>query len=386
MKRMFLILLAILPMIVLTFSCSGDEEEKVVYAERIDIDKKEIDLVVGEEVFIKCNVYPSDAVDGRLNWSSEHISLVEFDGKGTIKAKKDGFARIKINNESHSIVEYIMINIKPRMVEGISLAYDEVEIQKGHIFRLFATVTPIDASDKTVDWISSDINIAKVTIEGDIFPVNVGECTITAVSNSNRSIAATCKVTVLPPPPAPIERLSFESYVNSVRVGDEIALKVIIYPENYIEETLVWSSDDPSIATVSQSGKVKGIKQGVVAIRVKTSSGKVMEDCRVTVNERTDIVNIVFGGSSTSSINGYVTGDVTFRIYNGTERSISPVRVYITESLQGKVILEVDPRSFSPLGAKESTSFWSASFNWVYRPVFHCEYLSGGVSYTISKE
>lgn len=380
MKKVLFVLFS-----VLLFGCSEKEDEPV-YAERIDIDKKELTMEIGEEVFVKCNVYPSDAIDGKLYWGSPDQKLIEFDGKGMIRAKKEGLARIKINNVSQTIIEYITVNIKPRIVEGISMTFKEVEMKKGETKQLYATVLPTDASDKKIEWVSSDINIVKVSADGSIYAVNVGECTITAISKSNPSISAPCKLTVLPPPASAIQEIRFESYLNSLVQGETIALKVNIMPENYIEEKMIWSSEDTSIATVDQNGNVTGVGTGLTTIVVKTSSGRVSADCRVNVKERTDIVKIVLVSSSTTSINGYVTGNVIFSVYNGTERSIDPVRVYITESYQNGVVLEVNREELSSLGIKQSSAFWEATFRGVYRPVVHCDYISEGKSYTISKE
>jgi len=382
MKKLFLLLTL---MGVISSACSSGEEDSIL-AERIELEKLELTMEIGEEVFVKCTSYPVNAIDGELIWSTTDNDLITIDGRGTIRAKRHGTAWIRIVNVGNTLTANIKVIINPIAAEKISLNREKVEIEAGSAFQLSATIIPPGSPDTAIEWLSSNTEVATVSANGLINALKIGECTITAVLRSNRSISASCKVNVLPAPPAPIEEIRFENYSNNVEEGKEIILKVKILPENYIEEKLVWSSEEPSIATVDQTGKVKGISVGLATIKVRTESGRVTGECRVFVNVNTSIVNIVFGSGAISSINGYVTGDVSFRVYNGTDDTITPTRVYITESLQNKVILEVSSSDLHPLSAKEGSYTWSAHFNMVYKPVFHCDYVSGGKTYTVSKE
>ena len=60
---------------------------------------------------------------------------------------------------------------------------------------------------------------------------------------------------------------------KSVNVGESITLTATLDPSN-ATTTFTWSSDDTSIATVSSSGVVTGVKVGSTKVRVKTSNGK----------------------------------------------------------------------------------------------------------------
>ena len=61
--------------------------------------------------------------------------------------------------------------------------------------------------------------------------------------------------------------------IKSVNVGESITLTATLDPSN-ATTTFTWSSDDTSIATVSSSGVVTGVKVGSTKVRVKTSNGK----------------------------------------------------------------------------------------------------------------
>ena len=78
-------------------------------------------------------------------------------------------------------------------VTGLGLSSMSIAIQVGQTFTLETTVTPEDASDKSVVWASSDTSIAKVDENGVVTGVAEGTATITAKAGD---ITAFCLVTV----------------------------------------------------------------------------------------------------------------------------------------------------------------------------------------------
>ena len=68
---------------------------------------------------------------------------------------------------------------------------------------------------------------------------------------------------------------------ETVKVGETVTLEATVLPENATDKTVTWESKDASIATVSDSGVVTGVKAGQVQI-VATAGGKSAE-CTVTV-------------------------------------------------------------------------------------------------------
>jgi len=76
----------------------------------------------------------------------------------------------------------------------------------------------------------------------------------------------------------------------TVNVGETITLTPTLTPAD-ANTTLEWSSDDTSIAKVSQSGVVMGLKAGTAIITVKTSNGLTAE-CFVKVEDPSGITDI----------------------------------------------------------------------------------------------
>lgn len=79
-------------------------------------------------------------------------------------------------------------------VTGITLSPTEISIGADETATITATVSPSDATNKTVTWASSDASIATVDA-GKVKAIAEGEATITATTNDG-NYSATCIVTV----------------------------------------------------------------------------------------------------------------------------------------------------------------------------------------------
>lgn len=84
----------------------------------------------------------------------------------------------------------------PVEVTGISIDVSELSLKKGSNYKLEATIEPVDATNKTITWTSSDENIVTVD-DGEITAVSIGSATIT-VTTKDGNKTCECKVTVTP--------------------------------------------------------------------------------------------------------------------------------------------------------------------------------------------
>lgn len=80
------------------------------------------------------------------------------------------------------------------LAESISLDETEKTIEEGMEFTLTATVLPEDATNKTVEWSSSDTSVATVDEEGKVTVIGVGECQIIAKTTDGTELTAECRL------------------------------------------------------------------------------------------------------------------------------------------------------------------------------------------------
>ena len=175
-------------------------------------------------------------------------------GTVTIEAVKDGLTascRVKVKKPT------ITLNHKSITI------YDKITTRT----KLVATVNGVKMAGNKVKWTTSDSKTASVK-NGTVTARKTGRVTITATANG---IKAKCTVKVSKP------SLEVKTKSVGVKKGKTVKLKAYAKPNKRI----VYKSDDHTIAKVSKSGQVEGIKRGNTIIRVICNGIK--EEVPVTV-------------------------------------------------------------------------------------------------------
>ena len=87
--------------------------------------------------------------------------------------------------------------------------------------------------------------------------------------------------------PVPVEDIIVDPTSLELEVGQSANITATVIPENADDTTFYWQSADETIATVSDSGRVKGIAEGETDILAVTTDGQKTAACHVTVVQRT---------------------------------------------------------------------------------------------------
>ena len=169
-------------------------------------------------------------------------------------------------------------------VSGISLSKSSASMYVGDSpLALTATITPSNASDKSVVWSSSDASVASVTagsgLDATVTPVAAGTATIT-VSTQDGKFSASCVLTVM----QHVTGVSISKSSLTLYTGQTETLSAQVKPDDATDTRLTWSSSDKTVATVA-NGKVTALKAGSVQIRVTTFEGGFQDVCNLTVKQ-----------------------------------------------------------------------------------------------------
>ena len=165
-------------------------------------------------------------------------------------------------------------------VSSVSVSPSSVSLQVGGSRQLSATVSPGNATDRTVTWSSSDVSVASVSSSGVVKALKAGSATVTAKAGG-KSASASVVVKAAGSVTVPVSMVSV-SGSRTVSVGSSVRLSATVSPANATNKAVVWGSLDPSVATVGADGTVTGVKAG--STRIVATAGNVSAAFDVSVS------------------------------------------------------------------------------------------------------
>mgnify|MGYP004616266103 FL=1 len=225
--------------------CKVKVEKKVVPVSGITIDKESLKMKVGETYHLTAKVSPEDATDKSVVWKSEDESIATVDQEGLVMAVKGG-SKTMITATSGEFSASCAVTIEEDVipVKGITLDKEIIEMAVGSSCRLNATITPSDATDKTIIWDSSDETIAIVSSSGVIAALKEGDVTITAYS-LDRKKSASCGVFIKDVKIALAKTTGIIGVNDNLNVAPYLKSNVSIKPSD-----VTLSSSDSKVAAV----------------------------------------------------------------------------------------------------------------------------------------
>ena len=230
---------------------------------------------------LTATVYPSNATDKSLTWSSSKPSVATVDAKtGLITGVGHGDTIITVKtNDGGYHAACIVTVYKKTEVTGISLNTESRALYVGNTYQLKATVEPTTATFPEVTWKSDNTSVATVDQFGLVRAVGVGTTFISVSSNDNPFIVKKCKIV------SSIQTTGVKLNVDSIELYETATkmLKATVEPSNATNKGVIWSSSDPSVASVSVDGVVTAISRGTAVITCTTKDSSKTAKCTVKV-------------------------------------------------------------------------------------------------------
>ena len=240
-------------------------------------------MTVGGTFQLTATIAPSNATNKNVTWTSNNTNVASVNSSGLVTANSAGTATITVatvdgNKRATCTVTVVAATIP---VTGVSLSSTAKTMTAGENFPLTATVTPSNATDKSVTWASNNTYVASVNSSGTVTANNAGTATITVTTvDGNRQ--ATCTVTVVAAT-IPVSGVSLNSTARTMTTGGNFQLTATVTPSNATNKNVTWTSNNANVASVNSSGLVTANSAGTATITVATVDGNKQATCAVTV-------------------------------------------------------------------------------------------------------
>lgn len=285
-------------------------------------------LRVGEKVEMPYTITPA-LVETKLTWTSSNTEVATVDADGTITGLKYGKTTIRVETDNGKYATKT-INVY-NMPKSMTFEQSYMSMAVGQTFTFEPILKP-DNSYVIYNWSISDDTIATLTKSGVITAKKIGTTVVTLTNDLGQ--VATCDITVYPAPES--IKLNQTTVIQTVKNG--YILKPTITPSNALT-SYTWESSNPEVATVSDTGYIKTLKEGKTTITVKTTNNKtascevIVSDSPVVVN--LDYENIVLDKNATKQLNATCLPTAVQTKYTWTSSNTSVAKVSSTGLVTG---------------------------------------------------
>lgn len=327
----------------------------------------------GEKRYLKLHLVPEDATPKTIEYTSSNnnIAAADKDEKDSlcccVTSKGSGTTTITaiVDGEITASCK-VKVGSSDVKVTSVSLSKTSLTLEPNNSEVLYCTVSPTNATNKAVEWNSDNKSVATVSSNGVVTAKADGTARIT-VTSVDGAYSASCTVNVKTNTPTVVKVNSVELTNKSVTIktGSSTTLEFKINPSNATNQNVTWKSDDESVATVSSTGVVRGIKQGKTEISVTTVDGGYTDKCIVNVEYVApyfSIISNVTVTATTASATTTLGGDITVVAEAGLQYSLDSQfgndAILVPGNFSTKNVSYVTNIS----GLKEKTTYYCRSY------------------------
>ena len=326
---------------------------------RIVLDKKELEIEVGEKGKIGVTVEPASAKNKDIRYRIGNNEIAEVDENGIITGKRTGTTSLMVMAGKRSEICVVKVKEKKPFIERIELNKKNIEISEGNTTSLAIEIIPENAINREIEIESNNDNIRTDKSVVEVGEDGKAEINITGRKAGESEIIITagdikesCRVKIKD---AEIKELKLD---NTEIVMQENQLRRItanIEPREVEGKEITWKTSNKEVAEVDNNGLVKGKKEGESIITA--TSGDKSANCKIKV-EKTKLAVLGLALSTNSvEIQEEKTAKLTVSIAP-KEASNKEVNIHLDNdnaSINGeKVIVDEDGKAEIEITGKKA--------------------------------
>jgi uncharacterized repeat protein (TIGR02543 family) len=254
----------------------------VVSVTGISLDNSNITLAgLNSSATLIATITPSKVSNGGITWTSDNSNVATVDQYGVVTSKGIGSATITATTADGNFTATATITVTAVSVTSLSLNKTTLNLSGlNSTATLVATISPSNASNRKITWMSDNTSVATVDANGKVVSKGIGSAIISATTEDGGFTAtSTVTVTAVSVTGLTLDKSTLDlEGINSIGV-----LKATVVPSNATNKKVNWSSDNTSVATVDVSGKVTALAAGTATITATAVDGSFMASTVVTV-------------------------------------------------------------------------------------------------------
>ena len=333
---------------------------------------------------LTATVTPADATTKTVTWSVVNgTGQATINSTGLVTAVSNGTVTARATaNDGSGVVGSLVITISGQVipVTGITVTgtggATTITTDNGTL-QLTATVTPSDATNKTVTWsVVNGTGQATINSTGLVTAVSNGTVTARATANDGSGVVGSLIITISGQV-IPVTSITVTGAGGSSVIGTDngqLQLTATIAPFNATNQTVTWSIiNGTGQATINSTGLVTAVSGGTVtAVATATDGSGVTGTLVITItNQFIPVINITVTGTGgattittdngTLQLTATVTPSdatnktVTWSVVNGTGQPRSTAQDWLRQYLTELLLQELLPMTAAGLSDRLSS-------------------------------
>ena len=238
-------------------------------------------LTKGNAVVLKAAVEPASASNRRVVLTSSDESVLRVSGmNATPKAAGECILTASSQSNPEISVSYHVLVVQK--VNSVKVTAPAKAIAVGGQMQLTAEISPDNATIQSVVWSSRNEKIATVNENGVVTGNARGQAVIRAeaADGSKRSGTFTVNVQQM------AAEIQLSEYEETVAVGYHKTIRATVLPANTNDKSVIWTSSDPSIAKISNSGYITPVKAGECTVTCSSKQNPMVNaSCHLIITQ-----------------------------------------------------------------------------------------------------
>ena len=273
----------------LTVSCGPtepdpDQTPATVAVTGVSLDKTSLDLIEGGTETLTATVSPDNATNKKVSWKSSDTAVATVDDNGKVTAVKAGSATITVTADGGKTATCsVKVTEQAKIVITGNTA--KVPVQGGTAeFKIqYNTSYTVEIEQSAQSWLHF-VETKAMQSGTLVFKVdaNDGEArTGKATVKDNAGKVGAITLTFEQDAYIAVASVQIAPEAAELEIGETLTLTATVLPENATDKTVIWSTDNASVATVSENGTVTTVAQGTATIIA--AAGEAKASCAITV-------------------------------------------------------------------------------------------------------
>ena len=196
----------------------------------------------------------------------------------------------EINQPESEEIAIASVEITSVTISGKKYTDAEISLPLGKSGRINSYVSPDDATNKALNYRSSDESVVYVSADGKIVGKAVGVATVSITSVENPELYDEVNVTVME---IAVESIVIDNLPEELSVGEKHRLELDFSPKNTSQKDVKWKSSDKSVLTVDSSGIITAKGEGVATVTATSSAnGEIVASVEIEVLPKKEIPTV----------------------------------------------------------------------------------------------